>query len=229
MAHWHGLAKLRMHHDDTLETLDQVTTTLGEKLRAFSEQTCPVFATKELHREFNTRVRRQTEGVTTSDETAPSDSHRKGNARLPKTLNLNTYKLHSLGDYVATIRKYGTTDSYSTEPVRDAFIFQFHLQLVNMYHWQGELEHRSPKSRFKRTSRKHFVRQLTQIERRQARLRHIRIQNQGTGTPLHEEVAVAPDMHHAIGISQNLSENIPRFLERHAGDPSIKVGVFFSL
>jgi hypothetical protein len=37
--------------------------------------------------------------------------------RHPKTLNLNTYKHHALGDYSATIRKYGTTDSYSTEPV----------------------------------------------------------------------------------------------------------------
>lgn len=34
-----------------------------------------------------------------------------------KTLNLKTYKDHSLGDYVETIRRYGTTDSYSTESV----------------------------------------------------------------------------------------------------------------
>jgi hypothetical protein len=41
----------------------------------------------------------------------------KPSTRRPKTLNLNTYKHHALGDYSATIRKYGTTDSYSTEPV----------------------------------------------------------------------------------------------------------------
>ena len=34
-----------------------------------------------------------------------------------KGFNLNTYKLHSLGDYVETIRRYGTTDSYSTQLV----------------------------------------------------------------------------------------------------------------
>lgn len=38
--------------------------------------------------------------------------------RHPKTLNLNTYKIHSLGDYSATIRRYGTSDSYTTEIVR---------------------------------------------------------------------------------------------------------------
>jgi hypothetical protein len=37
--------------------------------------------------------------------------------RRKKTFNINTYKAHALGDYVATIRRYGTTDSYSTEPV----------------------------------------------------------------------------------------------------------------
>jgi hypothetical protein len=37
--------------------------------------------------------------------------------RRKKTFNLNTYKAHALRDYVETIRRYGTTDSYSTEPV----------------------------------------------------------------------------------------------------------------
>jgi hypothetical protein len=43
---------------------------------------------------------------------APSNSARKA-----KHLNLNTYTFHALGDYVATIRHFGTTDSYSTQPV----------------------------------------------------------------------------------------------------------------
>ena len=41
--------------------------------------------------------------------------------RKPKVLNLNTYKLHSLGDYPETIKQYGTTDSYSTELVSNKF------------------------------------------------------------------------------------------------------------
>ena len=34
------------------------------------------------------------------------------------TFNLVMYKYHALADYVDIIRKYGTTDSYSTELVR---------------------------------------------------------------------------------------------------------------
>jgi hypothetical protein len=34
-----------------------------------------------------------------------------------KGFNLQTYKFHALGDYAATIRRYGTTDSFSTERV----------------------------------------------------------------------------------------------------------------
>ena len=39
--------------------------------------------------------------------------------RLP--FNMNTYKAHSFPDYVRTIRRFGTTDSYSTEPVSWTF------------------------------------------------------------------------------------------------------------
>jgi hypothetical protein len=39
------------------------------------------------------------------------------NTRRQKLLNLNTYTYHALGDYVRTIRTFGTTDSYSTQPV----------------------------------------------------------------------------------------------------------------
>jgi hypothetical protein len=38
-------------------------------------------------------------------------------SKLQKHFNLCTYKLHALGDYVATIARYGTTDNYSTQVV----------------------------------------------------------------------------------------------------------------
>jgi hypothetical protein len=44
-------------------------------------------------------------------------SRTTSNARQLKSLNLNTYKVHALGDYALAIRSYGTTDSYSTETV----------------------------------------------------------------------------------------------------------------
>jgi hypothetical protein len=43
--------------------------------------------------------------------------HSLAGAQHLKTFNLNTYKGHLYGDYVKTIREYGTTDSFLMEPV----------------------------------------------------------------------------------------------------------------
>jgi hypothetical protein len=140
MAHWHGLAKLRMHNDLTLDILDTVTISLGNELRNFSQKTCPAFETRELEREYSARIRREGKKSAPKRRTTASASHADAplqsdqatspptrqqpgsksstTGRRCKTFNLSTYKFHSYGDYVASIRKYGTTDSYSTEPVR---------------------------------------------------------------------------------------------------------------
>lgn len=113
-AHWHGLAKLRMHTDATLAVLDDVTTELGEQLRAF-KNTCTNFPTCELRREADARKRRQAAQVLTGDpSTLANGLTPRSSQRQPRTLNLQTYKVHALGDYVATIKMYGTTDSYTT-------------------------------------------------------------------------------------------------------------------
>lgn len=89
---------------------------------------------------------------------------------------------------------------------------------------KGELEHRSPKSRYIRTSRKEFIGQLTKIERRQARLRRIKARRtQKAAHTTQEEVATTPEVHHTIGASQNHPENITLFLQKYSGDPAIKV------
>lgn len=115
LAHWHGLAKLRMHSDVTLAILDKETTVVGRLLRNFNTNTCPQFKTKELRREAEARQRlqakKQPKGGQSLSSSAPS--------RKPRTFNLNTYKIHAMGDYVENIKMYGTTDSYSTEPVSD--------------------------------------------------------------------------------------------------------------
>jgi hypothetical protein len=162
------MAKLRMHNDITLDIMQAVTVSLGKKLRAFSQTTCAAFATKELHREYNARVRREAKeaankvragassshptnigapadvdfanttasgpsgvqlgpqaspsGIETNLQAGPSGVEASTQARVPKrrykTFNLNTFKCHFLGYYVETIRYYGTSDSYSSEPVR---------------------------------------------------------------------------------------------------------------
>jgi hypothetical protein len=64
-AHWHALAKLRLHNDFTLDILDSETRALGQQLRHFSNTTCSAFVTRELPREYNARIRRNTKNTAT--------------------------------------------------------------------------------------------------------------------------------------------------------------------
>ena len=197
-AHWHGVAKLRLHNDLTLDVLDSITESLGDQLREFRRTTCTAFVTRELEKEYSARIRHEnkrkdtcknppvcnpipitpiftpytsathnaithnltpytstTQTLMAGNSTVPnltattsehliatenvivhtkpstpesgqgqsqtigvSPEHKEAMSRRRlKTLNLNTYKFHSLGDYASTIRMYGTTDSYTTEVV----------------------------------------------------------------------------------------------------------------
>ena len=118
LCHWHGLAKLRMHTDNTLEVMESVTVRLANHLRTFTNETCTAVSTKELRHEVQARTRRQGREALLRQGTLSSQQNSAHTAtRKVKTLNLQTYKLHALGDYVEQIRTYGTTDSYSTQPV----------------------------------------------------------------------------------------------------------------
>jgi hypothetical protein len=110
-AHWHGLAKLRIHSDLTLDILDEVTTSLGEAFRQFQEKICPAYNSKELPREADARRRRR------QKENISGKAKSTDDAPLKKQFNLQTYKFHSLGDVVKTIRQLGTTDSYNSTRV----------------------------------------------------------------------------------------------------------------
>jgi hypothetical protein len=104
-----------MHTDFTLELLSQVTIALGNRMREFQEKTCAAFKTRELERERAARMWRQEKNMATAKTKPNSQTH--NSARQPKEFNLKTYKFHALGDYCSTIRCFGTTDSYSTQPV----------------------------------------------------------------------------------------------------------------
>ena len=110
LCHWHGLAKLRLHTDETLDIFEQVTKDLCNRIRSFALDTCPSFATVELPRETEARRWRQDKQNASQSSTTPG--------RQSKGFNLQTYKLHALADYSSQIRMYGTTDSYSTQAVR---------------------------------------------------------------------------------------------------------------
>jgi hypothetical protein len=111
-----------MHTDATLAILDHETSALGNQLREFQCKTCPAFQTRELKREMDARKRRKhKQGVTVDSSTL--DNSPAADQRQSKTLNLQTYKVHALGDYVATIMHYGTTDSYTTETASCIYIY----------------------------------------------------------------------------------------------------------
>lgn len=105
-GHWHGLAKLRMHSDLTLKILDNLTTQMGGAFQFFSDHVCSAYRTHELPCEENARRRRQAK-----KDKQPADLAAKGGPNQQKkevgpklkVYNMNTYKHHALGDYVAHI------------------------------------------------------------------------------------------------------------------------------
>lgn len=101
-----------MHTDATLERLDQLTTKLGQAIRKFSKVTCQAFITHELPRETAARARQRVKMNNGKEEGTFTKT-----TRNVKQFNMSTPKLHFLGDYVPTIKYYGTTDSYSTQTV----------------------------------------------------------------------------------------------------------------
>lgn len=99
-AHWHGLAKLRMHTDHTLALLDEATALLGLKFRHFVNHTCTRFDTRELQREANARVRRAAKKSTTSSalpcEPAGLGTQENDSAPTSATVQAMTSECHPL-------------------------------------------------------------------------------------------------------------------------------------
>ncbi|KAI0028545.1 hypothetical protein K488DRAFT_89647 [Vararia minispora EC-137] len=130
-AYWHCLAKLRMHTSTSLSVLDHATVHLGKALHYFANVTCAAFDTVETDGEYQAPCR--AENRRNARTVGTSQAQSTGNSgKQKKTFNLDTYKLHSLGDYVPTIRGVGTTDSYS-------------MQI-------GETEHHVVKWRYRKTN-----------------------------------------------------------------------------
>lgn len=124
-SYWHSLAKLRMHTDSSLKVLDAVTELLGKQMRYFATVTCPQFKTVETDSEYAARSRAATrrEAAKANSAPAPAPSNLpnakpQAAGKRAVVFSLNTYKHHAMGDYGPTIRRFGTTDSYSTQIVR---------------------------------------------------------------------------------------------------------------
>lgn len=119
LAEWQALAKLRLHTDTTLQFLNATTTLLGQSLRHFKDEVCEAFRTCELPREEAARGRRTAAKTAkgTGEVTTSAVAKPKATGPRQRKFNLQTYKLHALGDYGATILRFGTSDNYTTQIV----------------------------------------------------------------------------------------------------------------
>jgi hypothetical protein len=70
------------------------------------------------------------------------------------------------------------------------------------------------------------VKQLAQIERRQARISRIKSQTLATVEVDDENIDSCPDGRYAIGNSQNSPVDLTDFVQKHEGDPAIKVCIY---
>jgi hypothetical protein len=121
LAEWHAFAKMRLHTESTLRHLETLTTELGQLMRDFEQSTCSHFQTFELPREVEARKRRYANAH-------PSGTDSNIGVKRTKSLNLFTYKWHSLADYVPAIRLFGGVDGFSTQLVSRCF----YLDLTNL-------------------------------------------------------------------------------------------------
>lgn len=119
LATWHAFAKLRIQTETTLRDLDNSTTRLGDIVRKFEKNVCSNYHTKELPTEHAVRTRRQARkaAAKAQNQSASNAPSTVKSGRHDKKFNMNTYKFHALGDYVASIRLFGTPDGYTSQLV----------------------------------------------------------------------------------------------------------------
>ncbi|KAG6914252.1 hypothetical protein DXG01_001450 [Tephrocybe rancida] len=248
MAHWHGLAKLRLHSSFTMDLLDLKTTVLGDALRNFKQEVCPKFATRELRREAAARERREAskaakapsnpkpkkkavEGPqaitdTQADTTGGQvGSQIIGQAGVGASVETGPAMPVVATPRVARKAKTFSLSTYKMHAIGDYFSTIQTFGTTDSYSTEtGELEHRVPKANYKRTSKKAFLPQLARIDRRQARLYRI---DQATTdvAPIEvqtSETSMDLSIHYHIGISQHLKQDIRVFLQENTGDPAIE-------
>jgi hypothetical protein len=112
LATWHAFGRLWVHTETTLFHFENSTICMGQMFRKFSRDCCAKFMTYDLPHETAACVRWRARGAQTGKTQSASNTT---TARKPRIFNMSTYKLHALGDYVASIWRYGMTDNYSTQ------------------------------------------------------------------------------------------------------------------
>ncbi|KIO24714.1 hypothetical protein M407DRAFT_56451, partial [Tulasnella calospora MUT 4182] len=105
LADWHSLAKLRLHTDSTLSSLEVATRILGQHLRHFADHVANTVTARETPRE---QVARAKQAAKKASE--PHEGSSISNSAKEKPYTLDRYKLHALGEYPDQIRLFGTLD-----------------------------------------------------------------------------------------------------------------------
>lgn len=133
MATFHAFSKLQLHSETTVNILEYGSTRdLGIQLRHFKQEVCDKLEVTETPRETSARYRREAKAAGKASVEPATAKGKKRQMKKPennaskrrkitKKFNLSTYKLHALGDYSHIIRRFGTTDSYTTQNVSSAY------------------------------------------------------------------------------------------------------------
>lgn len=235
---WHSLAKLRLATESTLTGLEGSTRRLGRIYRRFVRTTCTVYETHELPAETAARGRRA--ATLTQKKQGRTSTQSVNPKKIP--FQLNTYKFHALGDYAAYIRKYGTTDNYSTQIVGLSISFLKNLSAYLSI--KGEVEHKRVKKFYPRTQKKQYTKGIAKQIERERVLKLISQSDpylpQVIGHPESLETTtanqvteglplVSPYEHHQMSTETGHKINVFQWLDANENDPALKVVVLLSL
>ncbi|KAG6819019.1 hypothetical protein H0H93_016314, partial [Arthromyces matolae] len=200
MASWHASAKMRLHTEWSLSIFEGMTRSLNRHFRVFKMKVCILFNTKETPKEVNASIRRR--AATEAKTTGPRPAVNTTTQSTPreKTFNIKTPKMHSITHYPAAIRRFGTTDSYSTQP--------------------GEKEHTHVKAFWARTNKNQFEKQITQQERRETRSRVLSRTSEEDDDD--DVPPIDPSDHHYISRTSQTHHNILQFVNDHVDDPAVE-------
>ncbi|KAG6809456.1 hypothetical protein H0H92_016160 [Tricholoma furcatifolium] len=203
-ACWHASAKMRIHTDWSLNIFRGITKSFTQHIRLFCHQVCPQFATHETPKEADAAARRCAAEIA-KKVAKPSDNNGlhppPTPARKDKTFNINTPKMHSIVHYPASIQRFGTTDSYSTQT--------------------GEQEHICVKAFYARTNKNQFENQIAQQERRVARSRAIEHAASHEVVEEEELPQSKPDEHHYISQTKHTPLNLLKWTKENEADPAV--------
>jgi hypothetical protein len=240
MSTWHGFAKLRQQTDPTLDDLGNSGTRLGNNIRTFKTDVCSQFATRDLPSEEAARGRRQAAKAQKAGGAPPPTQPAAVTSKF-RDFNMETYKLHALLDYPASIRAYGVTENTSTKNV--CYFTSELLYLIYLTWLQGEGEHKRSKQFYPRVRKgdhvrgiaRHVYRERTLFQAQQALKKKSLDGNQESDTntlniPLREAEVLGPtptEQHHHISKDVRHKVDVLKWLVDNRDDPALKVRNLF--